>query len=445
MKKTIIILLFAIPLISISQDSLSINDAIQIGLKKNFDIQLSKKKVSIDSVFNNWGEAGRYPSINLSAGQNNTISDQSNNPTAFVNKMYSNSIDGGISLNWTIFNGFNVRANKIKLEQLLEQSEGNVTLLIENTIHGIILSYYQIKLQRDQLSLLKNILELSRKKYQFQKTKNEMGLGVSIDLLQYENAYLQDSSNLILQELNYKNSVKNLNMIMGLDIDKQWVFSSSITPPNKFYNLEDLKQKMLSTNTNIKNQYLNISLIKQDIQIAKSVFYPIISFNSGGNFNASRFNATFSIPGSTTSSSSEGHANGLNYYGNFTLNFKIFDGGKVKKGIQALKIQEEVNVIEKTQLEQQLYQELSNAFDTYQTRIKIFELNKRAFQVAQKNFRIAELKENSGLINSFNLRDIEMAYLTAGISLFQSSYDLIESNATLTKLTGGIIQEFDSK
>ena len=192
MKKSISILLFIVPLIIISQDSLSIKDAIELGLKNNFDILLIKKKVSIDSVFNTWGEAGRYPTINLNLAQNNTISDQSNNPTAFIIKNISNSLDGGVGLNWTVFNGFSVRANKIKLEQLQAQSEGNVALLIENTIHGIVLSYYQIKLQRDQLSLLKNILELSRKKYQFQKKEIEMGLGVTIDLLQFENAYLQD-------------------------------------------------------------------------------------------------------------------------------------------------------------------------------------------------------------------------------------------------------------
>lgn len=38
-----------------------------------------------------------------------------------------------------------------------------------------------------------------------------------------------------------------------------------------------------------------------------------------------------------------------------------------------------------------------------------------------------------------------MSYLTAGISLFQSSYDLIESNTTLLKLTGGIVQDYEKK
>jgi len=33
-----------------------------------------------------------------------------------------------------------------------------------------------------------------------------------------------------------------------------------------------------------------------------------------------------------------------------------------------------------------------------------------------------------------------MAYLSSGVNLFQSSYDLLESNATLLKMTGKIIQ-----
>ena len=92
------------------------------------------------------------------------------------------------------------------------------------------------------------------------------------------------------------------------------------------------------------------------------------------------------------------------------------------------------------QVKQELEFELTNVYELYQTRLKIFELNKKAFFVARDNLDIARLKEKGGLISSFNFRDIEMAYLTAGVSLFQASYDLLESNATLLKMTGKIIQ-----
>ncbi len=376
MKKNIIILIILYPFLVSSQDSLSLSDAIQIGLKQNFDVQLTKKNVEINEIFNNWGEAGRYPSINIGFGQDNRTSDQRNNPTSFIQEILkSNSFNGNVGLNWTIFNGFSVRANKIRLEQLLDQSQVSATLALENVIHGIILTYYQSKLQRDQLTLLKNVLDLSREKFEYQNTKNELGLGNTVDLLQYENSYLSDSSNLLIQELAYKNSIRNLNILMGVEIEKSWSLITKLSPVNNLYSYDDLKQKMLSNNTNISNQYLNISLLKQDINIAKAAFYPVVSFSSGANID----NSYYKI------SSYDGvRGVNLNYYGNFTLNFKIFDGGKVRRGIKALKIQEQVNELETEQLKLELAQELSTVFDTYQTRLRIFDINKKAFQVARK-------------------------------------------------------------
>ena len=92
------------------------------------------------------------------------------------------------------------------------------------------------------------------------------------------------------------------------------------------------------------------------------------------------------------------------------------------------------------QMTEQLNFELTNAFELYQTRIKIFDLTQKAFLVSKNNLEIAKLKEQSGLINSFNFRDIEMAFLTSGVALYQASYDLLESNATLLKMSGKIIQ-----
>ncbi|MEC8969403.1 MAG: TolC family protein [Bacteroidota bacterium] len=423
---------------SIAQDSLllSLSDAIKIGLSQNYDIQLSKKSVEINKVLNSWGEAGRLPTINLSASQDNNFSDQSQNPTSFIQELIqSNSFNGGVVMNWTIFNGFNVKANKIRLEQLVEQSEGTVSLAVENTIHGIILAYFQCKIQREVLSLQKNVLQLSREKYLLQQSKNELGLGVSVDLLQYKSAYLSDSSNFILQELSYKNSMRNLNLFLAVDVERNWLLTEELNPPVKLFAFEDLKQQMLSSNTNIKNQLINVSLLKQDIEIAKSAFYPSLNLVSGGSYNSSKF--------SIGSMSQNGSS--LNYYGNFTLSIRLYDGGKVRRGIKALKVQEEVNLMEIDKLKSNLTKDLAVNFDTYQTRLRVFELNKTSFQVAQQNFDIAKLKENSGLLSSFNLRDVEMAYLSSGITLFQSAYNLIESHTTLLKLTGGIVQDYSSQ
>ena len=434
--KKIISILFFFPLVFFSQDSLSLSKAIEIGLEKNYDIRLTLKNVEINKIFNNWGEAGRLPQVNINAGQNNSISDQRNNPISFAPYLFlSNDVSGGLAMNWTIFNGFAVRANKTKLEQLELQSENTATLAIENTIHGIILAYYQAKMQIEQLTLLNNVMTLSKEKYKQQQVKSDLGIGVKFDLLQFEGNLYTDSSNKILQNLAQRNSVRNLNLIMGEDVDKEWDLTSEIKPDLNIKDLSTLKKEMLSNNTNIKNQYINIALTQQDISLAKSQFFPVVSFNSGLNSSVGFLNTN-----DVNSPISNAQSKNLNYYGNFTLNFKLYDGGKVRRGIKALELQNEVDQLRTSQMTDQLNFELTNVYELYLTRLQIFELTKKAFFVSKDNMDIAKLKEESGLINSFNFRDIQMAYLSAGVALYQASYDLLESNATLLKMTGKIIQ-----
>ena len=437
MNRLLIIITFLSSFSALGQDSLSLKKAIEIGLQKNFDIQLTQKNVAINQIMNSWGEAGSLPQININVGQNNSISDQRNNPISFAPYLFQSSdVSGNLALNWTIFNGFGIQANKNKLEQLQIQSENTATLAIENTIHGIILSYYQAKMQKEQLNLIFNLIQLSKEKYDQQVLKSNLGVGVKFELLQYENNLLADSSSFYLQELAFRNSIRNLNLLMGADIEKEWILSSEIKPELNDKDFNTLKNEMLANNTNIKNQFLNISLNQQDISIAKSSFYPNINLNAGTNTSTgilSTNDANAPIHNTTSRN--------LNYYANFTLNFRLFDGGKVRRAIKALEIQNEVNQTQLEQMQQQLILELSNTFALYQTRKKIFELNKKAFIASKENLEIARFKEKTGLINSFNFRDIEMNYLSSGVNLYQSSFDLLESNATLLKLTGKIIQD----
>ena len=80
MSRLLVIIVFFSSFSGIGQDSLSLKKAIEIGLQKNFDIQLTQKNVAINQIMNSWGEAGSLPQINVNVGQNNSISDQRNNP-----------------------------------------------------------------------------------------------------------------------------------------------------------------------------------------------------------------------------------------------------------------------------------------------------------------------------------------------------------------------------
>ena len=435
MKKYIILLLF--PNLLFGQNKLSLMDAIKLGMWENYDIQISAKNQNINKINNNWANAGATPTINITARTEEALSDQSSNPASFIQeKLYSKSINGNANISWTIFNGFAIRANKKRLENLEKISNNNATLTIENTIQGIILQYYNCVLQRNKLELLQKIVSLGNKRLEYEQNKYDLGTSSKIDLLQIENAMLADSANIILQKLNYENAIKNLNLTLGINVEKKWDFTDKIDTEIILFNYEDLKASTLSNNTNIKNQYYNIQLSKQDIRLAMSPFYPVISVNSGAAYNES----TYDI--GDLSSSFDNTGKSINYFANFSFNMRIFDGGKLYKNLKSLKIQKDINELQLDKIKNEVIHQLSLTNNKYNSLVKNYSLNKKAFEIARTNYNLAIEKHNIGTINSFILRDIEIAYITSGINSQQAAYNLMESKIALLKITGGIIQAY---
>ena len=439
MKKSLIIFLF-IPNIFFAQNELSLLDAIKIGMWSNFDIQISSKNQDINRINNNWADAGGLPKVNISVKKEEALSDQSNNPASFIQeKLRSSSLNGNANVSWTLFNGFAIRANKQKLENLEKISNNNASLTIENTIQGIILQYYNCVLQKERLELLQKVVNLSKKRLNYERTKYDIGLTTKIDLLQTENAMLSDSSNIVLQKLNLKNAVKNLNLTIGKDIYKEWKFLDRIDTNIQIFNYENLKNSTLSDNTNIKNQFYNIQLTKQDIKLTLAPFYPVVSINSGANFNES----TYDI--GDLSSTIDNTGESINYFANFSINFRIFDGGKLYRKLKSVKVQKEIYELQFQKIKKEILYQLSINYDKYNSRITAFSLNQKAFEIADENLQIASEKKNRGIINSFMLRDIEIAYISSGINAQQAAYNLMESKLALLKISGNITKDFNTE
>ena len=435
MKKIFKYLLFLAPSIILSQEKLSLEDALKIGLKQNFEIQLAKKNLEINKLNNNYANAGALPSINISTRAESAVSDQSKNPTSFIQEILkSESLNATANLSWTLLNGYGIKANKERLNQLEYLSSGNLTLTIENTTQAIILSYYNCILQQERLDLIQKVINLSRERVLYQKTKYDIGVGNKMELLQFENTLLLDSSNLLLQKQNLNKSIKNFNLVLGVDVNSKWILTDSMETKTQIFNYNNLLEKALDNNTNIINQSINNEIIKQEISIAKSAYYPNISVNSGAAFNQS----TYDVGNSGFTGNNTGET--LNYYANISINFRLYDGGKYRKLLQESQIRKDINNINLEKQKRSVTNKLSNNYEKYNNSIIIFNLNKKAFEISKINYQLANDKVNRGIINSFDYRDIEIAYLNSGISFLQSIYNLNESYLELVKITGGIIE-----
>ena len=155
-----------------AQQNLSLSEAIELGLKNNYQIEIAQRNVEIAQNNNVWKATGRFPTVNFSLSNENTFSGQ-NNPAGFLREF--NSLSGGLAGNvnasYTIFDGYTYRINKNRLATLEAQSLGNVQVAIENTVQTIILAYYNVSIQIQNIATIQELLELSRDRIEYQEVK----------------------------------------------------------------------------------------------------------------------------------------------------------------------------------------------------------------------------------------------------------------------------------
>src|SRR6185312_11790992 len=126
---------------ALSQQSLSLPDAINIALKNSLDIELQKKNVLIAGTNNYIGMAGGLPLVTGSASDNESVTSirQTRNTGEKINgnNATGNSAAAGVTGSMLLYNGGRVIATKKRLEQLQLQSEDLLNAQVQNTMASV--------------------------------------------------------------------------------------------------------------------------------------------------------------------------------------------------------------------------------------------------------------------------------------------------------------------
>lgn len=417
------------------QQALSLVDAIALGLENNFQIRISKENYNIAALTNSWGTVGRWPAITMGLTSANRYD---NTPyfdsTSFSferEDAYNNSLTPYVNVSWLLFDGFSVTMNKQKLDLLEEYSLGYSTIVIENTLQAIILGYYGVLLEQERLNVLKEVKELSSDRYDYELMRKQLGTSVTFNVLQAKNSFLSDSTNYLLQELNLRNARLKLNLLLGEPPSVQFALTDTFQVQLQEYNLDNLMDQMLASNTNLLNQYINQEILKKEIDIAKSDFWPTLALNAGTDYTQSW----------TDFNKHQSNTYLFDYYANFSLSFNLFNGGNTRRALKTARINERIGSLQIQELKQTLENLLVNQFELYQIRQQLLNVAEVNLESAVLNMQIATEKYRNGTINSFNFRDVQLIFLNASSKKLNAIYDLINSQTELLRLTGGIVSE----
>lgn len=427
------VILLLLPSLLAAQTVIDLKEVIRIGLENNYDLKISRNEQQISDNNVTPGNAGFLPTIGLNSGYNfrsNNI-DQfpaDGSETVSTRSSATQTVDAGVNLNWTIFEGFKVQTNYKRLQELKSVGELNTQLAVENFIADITAEYYNYVQQALRMQNLKQALSLSRERLRIVEARYQIGSLSRLDLQQARVDFNADSSQLIQQYEVLHSSRIRLNEMMGVDnVEQHFLAADTTISFDPTLSKSELYNNMLKVNTSLLLAEKNKVLSELDLKTAQSQNYPYLRLNGEYGFTHFDYNT-----GGVDKQRNWGPTVGV------TLGFTIFDGFNRSREQKNARLR--INNRE-LQLERQklmLQSDFANMWLAYQNNIELTNLEKESLENAQINYEIAMDRYKLGDLSGILLREAQVSLLQAEQRLLTAQYRTKLYEISLLQISGRI-------
>jgi outer membrane protein len=413
-----------------SQSVLSLNEAVQIALENNFEIRLASNNLGIDSLSVSPGFAGMLPRVYASASTNNSTQYSSQvradgteielDGAKNINKSY------GIGLDWTIFDGLSMFARYDRLKELQKLGETELKITILNRVSDVMITYYDLVQQQQQLTALDSTIVLSEQRVELATNRFSIGKASKLEVLNAQVDLNTDKTLYLRQQELYASTKIRLNEILARDTKIDFKVDDDMLLNNQLV-LTDLEILAENQNPELQAQLINKRIAELQLKQVKGNRFPTISATTGYNFSDSE---------STLGFARLNNSRGWNY--GFSASVDIFNGYNQNRNEKIAKIQLENSTIAIEQQTQTIKAQLNTAYQTYLTNIGLIDLETSNEEIAKQNLEITLAKYNTGIIPPIEFRTAQLNYINAKLRLSQTKYQAKLSEITLKQLAGNL-------
>lgn len=415
-----------------SQELLTIDNAIKLGLEKNYAVLIVKNEQEISKAQNNFGAAGMSPTVNLngSLGTSNLNSHQEFNTGLVQDRpgAISNNLAASLNASWVIFDGLRMFAVKKRLELNEGLSAIELKQQMENTVYEIIAAYYNISRIEGLIKAAKQNLSIYEERKKIASLKLQVGSDSKVDFLLSQTDENRAKSTIIDLEVQLLTAKVKLNNLLSRPVDVDFKTSDSIVVN---YNpaLEDLKKSALASNASLLISKQNEMIFSQSVKEARSANLPFVSLNGAYQFsrNTSQAGIVFL-----------NRQNGL--VGGVTVSWLIFNGNRNNRLVKERSLQylNQRYLTEQSQLKVD-----GDVFVNYRTFLmtrQIVDLetqnmsdSKTLQEISLERYKIGKSNLLETIETQKNLEDAQTRYFNALYTIKVAEAELLRTNGTLVK------------
>ena len=417
----------------------TLKNCIETGLEKNYSIRIIQNQEQISSNNFTIGNAGYLPTVDLNGGFNGSLYDYNydyvDGSSEKVKNVNNETANGGINLNWTIFDGFGIQADHGKLKELQQIGKLNTRIAIEDLVANISAEYYNLIRQRIRLRNLRSAVRLSAERLRIVEERYIIGSMSRLDLQQAKVDFNADSSRLLTQFETVNSSMIRLNELMGLDSVNQRVRVADTIVFHSSPLIEtEIWQKTLTNNATLLASYKNKTISDLDYKKIRSRNYPYMRLNAGYGYTTNWYE---------TGNTEIQKRLGLNY--GVTVGFTIFDGMNRRREQQNARIQIKNSELRIQELELALKADMTNLWMAYKNNLELWSLEKENLIVAHENYEIAIERYKLGDLSGIELREAQNNLLEAEERQSIAEYNTKLCEISLMQISGQALTYLQSE
>jgi|TARA_B110000238_G_scaffold6530_1_gene6645 outer membrane protein TolC len=426
---TILTLSVWIPFMGISQETMSVEDAIAIAMKHNYDIKLADNSLlqaeNNKSIYN----TGFLPTVTASANGKYSNSDAvittQTGQENTINGIETKGYGGSVGLNYILYNGGSRKFQYDKLKIMYDLSDAQKQIQIENTLIDVYTNFYNVARSQEQKATLIEAFGVSKERLERVTVQQQYGKKTQLDILNAKVDANRDSINLLNAGVALENNRRNLNFLLGREINTSFETSKEVVlEENLSYTV--LLGQLKSNNNSLKQIEINKTISQQDLSINQAGWLPSVSTSISYGLNYSDNGpAGFLAVQQTT-----GLNSGLN------LSWTVFDGGSTKVRVQNAKINLKTQELNKQKLQLNLENQLAKFWAEYNTQKAIIENEKINIEISNQNFLKSKELFNLGRATSLDFRQAQLNLVNTKLNLLNAKYNAKIAELQLKKFAG---------
>lgn len=418
-----------------SQEIIGLEKALSMTLKENVDIKIKTNELEQIRNYEKVGVLGALPRIILNGSASSLNGNSSlefatdNFPSIENERTESKSINGNIGISYNVFNGLGSIYTFQKLKQQRNLKSIELLIQIEQVLLKTAKEYFDIAYLQENYKIVKELLAVSKERYNRIKVLNEFGNASNLDLLNAEIDLNKDSINLMNVEFELLDAKNKLNITLNRDILYDFKVDDKVEI-NRNLSYSDLNRETQNNNNNILlGQYI-IDVSKKDKKINTLSILPNIDISVQYGYNQIESNTSLVLDQSTL---------GLTNFINFS--WDIFDALAKNKITKNSKIQIESNKLELSAIKKEIEKQFNATYKLYQNNINLIDIRKRNLLTSEKLFAISKEQFYQGQLSSNDFREAQIALSLSKNILNQTLYKAKIAELNLYRLSGKILQK----